>query len=40
MLNEDGTRMNTAYTPEQVHPNKKGYEVMESLVLPVIKNMR
>lgn len=40
MLNEDGTRMNTEYTPEQVHPNKKGYAVMESLVLPVIKKMR
>jgi lysophospholipase L1-like esterase len=40
MLSEDGTRMNTAYTPEQVHPNKKGYQVMESLVLPVIKKMR
>lgn len=40
MLNEDGTRMNPEYTPEQVHPNKKGYEVMESLILPVVKKLR
>ncbi|MBQ8046721.1 MAG: SGNH/GDSL hydrolase family protein [Prevotella sp.] len=37
MLSEDGTRMNTAYTPEQVHPNGKGYDVMEALIVPAIK---
>ena len=39
MLNEDGTRMNTEYTPEQVHPNKKGYEVMERLIVPAIRKI-
>ena len=32
--------MDTRYTPEHVHPNRTGYEVMESLVMPVIKKMR
>jgi len=40
MLSEDGTRMDQRYTPEQVHPNRAGYEVMERLILPVIKKMR
>ena len=40
MLSPDGTRMDTRYPPEHVHPNRTGYEVMESLVMPVIKKMR
>ncbi len=37
MLSADGTRMDTRYTPEHVHPNLEGYKVMESLILPAIK---
>ena len=40
MISADGTRMNTAYTPEHIHPNSAGYDVMESLIQPVIKKMR
>jgi len=40
MLSEDGTHMDTRYTPEQVHPNSAGYDVMESLIVPVIEKMR
>ena len=36
MLNADGTGMNSAYTPETVHPNVEGYKVMEALVVPAI----
>lgn len=42
MLNEDGTAMNPEMANDNpgVHPNAKGYEVMESLLLPVIKKLR
>lgn len=39
MLNAEGTRMNPEYTPEEVHPNRKGYEAMEALVLPAIRKI-
>lgn len=37
MVSADGKRLNTNYSPEQVHPNHAGYEVMEALILPAIK---
>lgn len=37
MLNAEGTGMDSRYTPEQVHPNVAGYEVMESLIVPAIE---
>ncbi len=42
MLNEDGTAMNPDYAKDNpgVHPNAKGYAVMESLLLPVIEKLR
>lgn len=36
MVSEDGKGLNKNYSPEQVHPNDAGYEVMESLILPAI----
>ena len=40
MLSPDGKGMDGRYTPEQVHPNGAGYDVMESLIVPVIEKMR
>lgn len=42
MVSEDGTGINPdyAYDTPGVHPNEKGYAVMESLLLPVIKKVR
>ena len=42
LLSPDGTGMNPDYANDTpgVHPNAKGYAVMESLLLPVIKKMR
>ena len=42
LLNEDGTAMNPDYANDNpgVHPNAKGYAVMESLLLPVIQKLR
>jgi lysophospholipase L1-like esterase len=40
MVSADGTGMNQDYTPETVHPNDKGYEVMESLIVPAIEKIR
>jgi lysophospholipase L1-like esterase len=37
MLAKDGRSMISDYTQDGVHPNAKGYEVMENLLLPVIK---
>lgn len=37
MLSQDGSGMDTKYTPETVHPNADGYTVMENVVLPAIK---
>ena len=39
MLNDKGTGMDSRYTPEQVHPNSAGYDVMESLIVPAIKKV-
>lgn len=40
MLSPDGKGMDGRYTPEQVHPNGAGYDVMEGLIVPVIEKMR
>ena len=40
MVSADGMGMNQDYTPETVHPNDKGYEIMESLIVPVIEKYR
>ena len=40
MVTEDGSRMKPELTRDGVHPNGKGYDVMEALVTPVIKKLR
>ncbi len=42
MLSADGNAMNPDYANDNpgVHPNAKGYEVMENLLLPVVKKLR
>ncbi len=36
MVAEDGVSLNPAYTRDGVHPTAEGYDVMESIVLPVL----
>lgn len=42
LVSADGTQMDPIYANDRpgVHPNAKGYEVMEGLLLPVIKKLR
>ncbi len=42
LLSEDGKSMKAEYANDNpaVHPNKEGYKVMESLLLPVIEKVR
>ena len=40
MLSEDGEELNPDYCTDGVHPNEKGYAVMEKLVVPVIEKYR
>ncbi len=42
LVSEDGKSMKTEYANDKpaVHPNKEGYKVMESLLLPVIEKVR
>jgi lysophospholipase L1-like esterase len=42
LVSADGKEMNPDYATDYpaIHPNAKGYEVMEGLLLPVIKKMR
>ena len=40
MLSEDGKELNPDYCTDGVHPNEKGYAVMEKLVVPVIEKYR
>ncbi len=42
LLSEDGNAMKAEYAKDNpaVHPNKEGYKVMESLLLPVIEKVR
>lgn len=37
LLSADGTGMDQKYTPETVHPNGNGYDVMEKLIVPAIE---
>lgn len=42
MVTSDGTALQADYAVDQpaIHPNEAGYEMMESLLLPVIKKLR
>ena len=40
MISEDGTQMRPELAEDGVHPNNKGYEIMEALILPIIKKLR
>ena len=40
MISEDGTQMRPKLAEDGVHPNNKGYEIMEALILPIIKKLR
>lgn len=40
MVSSDGTQMNTDYSKDGVHPNLKGYAVMEALIKPVVEKYR
>lgn len=37
MLSEDGTGMKKEYQTDTVHPNVKGYDVMEAIIVPAIE---
>ena len=40
MVDDQGEAMAAEYAPEGVHPNSKGYAVMEQLIKPVIEKIR
>lgn len=40
LVNEAGDAMDAEYAPEGVHPNIKGYAVMELLIKPVVEKIR
>lgn len=40
MVSDDGTAMREGLSKDGVHPNDKGYEIMEALILPVITRLR
>lgn len=40
MVSADGTQMRPELSEDGVHPNVKGYDIMEALILPVIKKLR
>ena len=40
LMNIDDKALNPAYSNDGVHPTSSGYDVMESLILPVIQNIR
>jgi len=40
MVSSDGTKMRDELAPDGVHPNADGYQIMEDLVLPIIKKLR
>ena len=37
MLSEDGMGMKKEYQNDTVHPNVKGYDVMEAIIVPAIE---
>lgn len=40
MLNADGTAMREDLSEDGVHPNGKGYEIMETIILPIVNKLR
>ena len=40
MVSADGTRMQEDLADDGVHPNDKGYKIMEAMILPVINKLR
>ncbi len=40
MVSDDGSRMREDLAEDGVHPNDKGYEIMESLLMPAINELR
>ncbi len=40
MLSKDGEELNPDYCTDGVHPNEKGYAVMERLIAPIIEKYR
>lgn len=40
MLSADGTAMREDLSKDGVHPNDKGYEIMEAIILPVVNKLR
>ena len=40
MVNADGTAMRDDLSEDGVHPNARGYEIMEALILPVVNKLR
>lgn len=40
MVSADGTRMQEDLSEDGVHPNEKGYKIMEAIILPIINKLR
>ena len=40
MVSADGTRMQEDIADDGVHPNEKGYTIMEGMILPIINKLR
>ena len=40
MVSDDNLRMREDLADDGVHPNEKGYEIMEAMILPVINQLR
>jgi lysophospholipase L1-like esterase len=40
MVNDEGTAMRSDLSEDGVHPNAKGYEIMEAIILPVVNKLR
>lgn len=40
MVSADGTQMRPELSGDGVHPNAEGYEIMEALILPLVKKLR
>lgn len=40
MLNAEGTAMREDLSEDGVHPNGKGYEIMETIILPIVNKLR
>ena len=40
LVSDDGTQMRPDFAEDGVHPNDKGYEIMEAIILPVVNKLR